>query len=90
LRDDYPDNDRLDELLDALSLYAPGQPPPYVGVQHLRMAIVGALDALRRERFLRSEPRQWCGLVELKAFDANDSSAACDCRRVDDGSTLTT
>lgn len=50
LLDDYPDDDRLDDLLEALTLYAPGQPAPYVGVQQLRTAIMAALDALRREQ----------------------------------------
>jgi hypothetical protein len=46
LLDDYPGDERLDDLLEALALYAPGQAAPYVGAEGLRTAIREALTAV--------------------------------------------
>lgn len=34
--DDYPDDERLDDLLEVLALYVPSQPPPHTGQDQLR------------------------------------------------------
>lgn len=46
LSEEYPDDERLDDLLEVLALYAPGQPPPYTGPDELRRAVSEALAAL--------------------------------------------
>lgn len=44
--EDYPGDDRLDDLLEALALYAPGQGFPYTGPAELRRAVRDALATL--------------------------------------------
>lgn len=44
--EDYPGDDRLDDLLEVLALYAPSQSPPYTGPDELRQAVQDALAAL--------------------------------------------
>ena len=44
--DDYAGDERLEELHEALALYAPGQGSPYTGPDELRRAIRDALAAL--------------------------------------------
>ena len=48
LLDDHPGDERFDDLLEALALYAPGEGAPYVGAQVLHAAIRGALATLAR------------------------------------------
>jgi hypothetical protein len=44
--DDYPGDERLDELLYLLSLYSPGLSAPYCGAEELREALGRALADL--------------------------------------------
>lgn len=44
--EDYLGDDRLDDLLEALALYAPGQGSPYTGPAELRRAVRDALATL--------------------------------------------
>lgn len=37
--DDYPGDDRFDELGEALALYAPGQGSPYTDAEQVRLVI---------------------------------------------------
>jgi hypothetical protein len=46
LLDDYPRDERFDDLLEALALYAPGQGAPYVEAEALRKAVRETLVAL--------------------------------------------
>jgi hypothetical protein len=46
LLDDYPGDERFDDLLEALALYAPGQGAPYVEAEALRKAVRETLVAL--------------------------------------------
>lgn len=39
---DYPGDERLDDLLEALALYNPGEGPPYVNAEGLRSAVRAA------------------------------------------------
>jgi hypothetical protein len=48
---DYPGDERLDDLLEALALYNPGEGPPYVNWEGLRCAVRAA-----RTRIGASEP----------------------------------
>jgi len=47
LLDEYPGDDRFDDLIEALALYAPSQSAPYVGPEKLRRAIREGLATLR-------------------------------------------
>lgn len=44
--EDYPGDERLEDLHEALALYAPGQGPPYTGPDELRRAVRDALATL--------------------------------------------
>lgn len=44
--DDYPGDERLDDLHEALALYAPGQGAPYVDAEGLRKLTGDALSRL--------------------------------------------
>ena len=44
--DDYPGDERLDDLHDALALYSPGQGSPYVDAESLRRVVHDALRHL--------------------------------------------
>ncbi|WP_323101779.1 hypothetical protein [Intrasporangium sp. YIM S08009] len=44
--EDYPGDERLDDLHEALALYAPGQGSPYVDAESLREVIRRALARL--------------------------------------------
>jgi hypothetical protein len=46
LLNDYPGDERFDDLLEACALYAPGMGPPYVGRAEIRDAIQQALRAI--------------------------------------------
>jgi hypothetical protein len=48
LLDDYPGDERFDDLLEALAFYAPGEGAPYVDAHGLQAAIKGALATLAR------------------------------------------
>ena len=43
---DYPGDERLDDLLEALALYSPGEGPPYVNAEDLRSAVRAAWTRL--------------------------------------------
>ena len=49
LLDDYPGDERFEELAEALALYAPGMGSPYIGRTEVRDMIRRALDALNGE-----------------------------------------
>lgn len=49
LLDQYPGDDRLDDLLEALSLYAPGSGTPYYGPEELREVLRSAMSILDQE-----------------------------------------
>ena len=36
---DYPDDERLDDLLEALAFYNPGEGPPYIDARELRSTL---------------------------------------------------
>ena len=44
--DDYPDDERLEDLHEALALYSPGQGSPYVSAGSLRGLVLDALARL--------------------------------------------
>ncbi|MQW77530.1 hypothetical protein GHK92_16785 [Nocardioides sp. dk4132] len=46
LLDDYPDDERFDDLLEAVTLYAPGMRSPYIGRAEIRDAVRQALNAV--------------------------------------------
>ncbi len=48
--DDYPGDERLEELLYMLSMYSPGAGAPYCDAQGLRDVVERAMIALRHPR----------------------------------------
>jgi hypothetical protein len=50
LLDDYPGDERFEDLLEALALYAPGMGPPYLGRTEIRDAIRQAMVAIDAEK----------------------------------------
>ena len=46
LLDDYPSDERFDELAERLALYAPGQGPPYSDATAVRSCIQPTIAAL--------------------------------------------
>lgn len=46
LLDEYPGDERFEDLVEALALYAPGMGPPYLGRTEIRNAIRQALEGI--------------------------------------------
>jgi hypothetical protein len=46
LLNDYPGDERFEDLVEALALYAGGEPRPYTSAEQVREAIQQALPAL--------------------------------------------
>ena len=55
LLDDYPGDERFDDLLEALALYAPGERAPYTRAQAIRMSIEKRWCAPRASRRPQTE-----------------------------------
>ena len=50
LLDEYPGDERFEDLMEALALYAPGMGAPYVGRTEIRDAIRQAMKAIDTEK----------------------------------------
>lgn len=50
LLDEYPGDERFEDLLEVLALYAPGMGSPYLGSAEIREAIRRAMTAIDTEK----------------------------------------
>jgi hypothetical protein len=50
LLDEYPGDERFEDLLEALALYAPGMGSPYLGRPEIRDAIRQAMEVIDHEK----------------------------------------